>query len=131
MNADQRKALQESIEHWRDNVEREARGEDLVTGYTPGFKGKITKISYIGLVVTADNDADATINMEIGTTNLTGGVITLSDANAAVKGGVVDGTAITGANSFSATDTISIEAAVTNAFTDGSGMLVITMEQTD
>ena len=33
MNANQRMALQESIEHWRDNVEREARGEEILTGW--------------------------------------------------------------------------------------------------
>jgi hypothetical protein len=32
MNEDQRKALQASIEHWRENVERHARGEDMKTG---------------------------------------------------------------------------------------------------
>jgi hypothetical protein len=32
MNEDQRNALQASIEHWRENVERHARGEELEIG---------------------------------------------------------------------------------------------------
>lgn len=32
LNEEQRKALQESIEHWRDNVERHARGESMNLG---------------------------------------------------------------------------------------------------
>lgn len=32
MNVDQRIALQESIEHWRENVARHARGEEMEVG---------------------------------------------------------------------------------------------------
>jgi hypothetical protein len=32
MNEDQRKALQTSIEHWRENVERHAKGAAMLTG---------------------------------------------------------------------------------------------------
>jgi len=32
MNVDQRIALQESIEHWRENVARHARGEEMEIG---------------------------------------------------------------------------------------------------
>ena len=32
MNEDQRKALQASIKHWRENVERHAKGEEMKTG---------------------------------------------------------------------------------------------------
>jgi hypothetical protein len=32
MNEDQREALQASIEHWRENVERHAKGEEMEIG---------------------------------------------------------------------------------------------------
>ena len=101
---------------------------DLLTTYTPSFAGTITKISAAVVTVTTDIDADATINLEIGTTNLTGGVVTLSDVNMATLGTVVDGTAITANNTFTGTDTISIETTVTNAFSDGEIVLFVVIE---
>jgi hypothetical protein len=49
MNEDQRKALQASIEHWRENVERHAKGEEMETGgeycaccaYSDSLKGEL------------------------------------------------------------------------------------------
>ena len=49
MNEDQRKALQASIEHWRENVERYAKGEEMETGgeycacctYSDSLKGEV------------------------------------------------------------------------------------------
>lgn len=101
---------------------------DVLTNYTPGFAGTITKFSAAVITGTTDVDADATFNLEIGTTNVTGGVITISDANVTTKGAVVDGTAITAANVFTGTDTISIETVVTNAFSDGVLELMIVIE---
>lgn len=101
---------------------------DILTTYTPGFAGTITKVSAAVVTATTDIDADATINLEIGTTNLTGGVVTLSDANVTPKGAVIDGTAVTAANVFTAVDTISIEAVVTNAFSDGAIMVLVVIE---
>jgi hypothetical protein len=101
---------------------------DIVTTYTPGFAGTIVKISAVVTVATTDVDADATINMEIGTTNLTGGVVTLADSTVTPRGAVIDGTAITAANVFTAVDTISVEAVVTNAFTDGEITLLIVIQ---
>jgi len=101
---------------------------DVLTTYTPGFAGTIVKVSAAVIEPTTDVDADATINLEIGTTNLTGGVVTLSDANMTPLGTVVDGTAITAANVFTASDTISIETVVTNAFSDGEILLIIVIQ---
>jgi hypothetical protein len=97
---------------------------DVVTSYTPGFAGTILKISAVVITVTTDVDADLTFNLEIGSTNLTGGVVTLDDSITTL-GEVIDGTSITGGNVFTNTDTISIEANVTNAFSDGEVVLLI------
>ena len=99
---------------------------DVLTNFTPGFKGRILDIDFqVHAAVTTGSKA-ATLNMEIGTTNLTGGSVALTSANCTPAGVQVAGTAITGANSFTATDTISIEAASVTAFAEGSGWLMVT-----
>ena len=106
---------------------------DVVTTFTPGFAGSIKKISFVVTDPATTADKAATLNMEIGTTNLTGGVITLSSAaggNALTLGKVVDGTAITANNAFKDNDTISVEAASVTAFADGEGALLIVLGHT-
>lgn len=105
---------------------------DLVTGYVPGFAGSILSIAVMVTTATTDADADATINAEIGSTNVTGGVVTLADtagggAAATPEGKVISGTAITAANAFDDNDAISIEYVVTSAFSDGAGLIVLTL----
>lgn len=100
---------------------------DVLTTFTPGFAGNIQKISFaVGVPVTTAGDG-TTLNIEIGTTNLTGGVVTLTSANCTPLGAVIDGTAITAANSFGDSDTISIEASSTTAFAEGDGYLLIVL----
>jgi len=104
---------------------------DIVTTYTPGFAGVIEKVSFVVTDPATTADKAATLNLEIGTTNLTGGVITLSSAaggNALTLGKVVDGTAITAANVFGAADTISVEASSVTAFAEGEGALLIVIK---
>ena len=104
---------------------------DLVTTYTPGYKFKLLSFDYItGDPVTTASKA-STINLEIGTTDVTGGVISLASASMTPLGAVVAGSAITAANTGSATDTISIEAASTTTFVEGDGMFVITIQNMD
>lgn len=104
---------------------------DLVTTYTPGYKFKILAFDYItGDPVTTAAKA-STINLEIGTTNVTGGVISLASASMTPIGAEVAGTAITAANTGSASDTISIEASSTTTFVEGDGMFVITIQNMD
>ena len=100
---------------------------DLLTTITPGFAGKI--IGFSAAVTAAATTAAklSTLNIEIGTTNLTGGSLALTSANMTPLGAVVEATAITAANVFTATDTISIEAASTTAFVEGSIVLTILM----
>lgn len=97
---------------------------DVVTTYTPGFAGTIEKISAVVTSVTTDVDADLTFNIEIGEVDVTGGVVTLADTITTL-GEVIDGTDITDTNTFGSTDSISIEATVTNAFSDGEVCLLI------
>lgn len=112
------------------NLAQLADGEVLTT-FTPGFKGKILALDFLVEVAVTTASKLSSLNMEIGTTNLTGGVVALTSANCTPKGVEVAGTAVTAANAFSATDTISIEAASTTAFSEGSGWLLVSMQNMD
>lgn len=102
---------------------------DLVTTWTPGFAGTIEKLEFIVYAPVTTGSKASTLNLEIGTTNTTGGSLALTSAACTPKGKVVAASAITAANVFTATDTISVEAASTTTFIEGDGVLVITLSQ--
>lgn len=107
-------------------------GDDIITEFTPAFNGYIEKVSFVTEVVTTDTDGDATITFEIDTTDVTGGVITLTDTGTAATspdtvGKVIDGTAITDTNEFTDSQSISAYINITNAFDDGEGYLLVVL----
>lgn len=100
---------------------------DFLTTFTPGFAGSILSIAYcVGTPVTTASKL-STINLEIGTTDVTGGVISLTSAAMTPLGAVIAGTAITANNTFTDSDTISIEASSTTTFTEGDGYFLIVL----
>lgn len=102
---------------------------DIITTFVPGFNGKISKIYAVCTKAVTTGSKASTLNAEIGTTNTTGGVLSLTSANLTPIGAVVAATAITAANVFSATDTVSIEASSTTAFVEGQITLVVQCEE--
>jgi hypothetical protein len=98
---------------------------DLITEWCPGFAG--TLISFDCIVEKAATTAAkaSTLNLEVGTTDVTGGVVGLTSANCTPKGARVAGSAITANNAFGASDVISIEASSTTAFSEGSVWMVV------
>ena len=98
---------------------------DFLTNWTPGFAGTIIKFAAAVTVAVSTGAKAASMNLEIGTTNLTGGVISLTGTYAV--GAVVASSAITAANTFTDTDTISIEASAVTTFIEGSGVFLITL----
>jgi hypothetical protein len=103
---------------------------DVVTEWTPGFAGKILGFDFITTVVASTAAKAATLNLEIGTTNVTGGLIALTTAGCDTLGKVVAGSAITGTNTFTAADTISIEGSLVTAFSQGEGVLLLRVTPT-
>jgi hypothetical protein len=99
---------------------------DIVTTWTPGFAGTIEKWCYVTNVPASTANKLSTLNLEIGTVNVTGGALALTTAGIDALGKIVAGAAITAANVFTATDTISVEAATTTTFVEGSGSLIVT-----
>jgi hypothetical protein len=109
----------------------EITAADVLTTYTPGFPGKIVSLDFhVHDPVTTAAKA-ASLNAEIGTTNLTGGVVALTSANCTPTGAEVNGTAVTANNVFTNTDTISIEGSSVTAFAEGSGWLILGLQNTD
>lgn len=100
---------------------------DVVTNITPGFHGRLKDWEFIVTQPVTTAAKAATLNVEIGTTDATGGTIALTSANCTPLGAkVAKGSAFTAGNSFKATDTLSIEAASVTAFAEGAGVLRLT-----
>lgn len=103
--------------------------QDVVTGYVLPFGGSIINTQFFVNAPGTGTTKAATLNLEIGTTNVTGGEVALTTDNTATMGARLAGTAITAANTFAAGDTLSVEAASVTAFTGGSGTLFVTLVQ--
>ena len=100
---------------------------DIATAFIPGFAGTILSAQFMVTDPATTASKLSTLNLEIGDTNVTGGVIALTSAKCTPLGKVTAGTAITAENVFTATDTISVEASSTTAFVEGEGVLMITL----
>lgn len=105
---------------------------DLVTAFTPGYKFKILGLSFATTTVSTGDGASQVLNLEIGTTNLTGGALTLTLAGTDTLGELTAATAVTAANTGAADATISVEVAASGTvFTAGSGVLLVTIQNMD
>lgn len=101
---------------------------DVLTTFTPGFAGKIVGFDFAVTDKVTTAAKTSTLNLEIGTTNLTGGALALTSANCGTLGAVVSASAITGGNTFTSSDTISIEASSTTAFAEGQGVAIVKIQ---
>ncbi len=105
---------------------------DLLTTYVPGYAFRLVAFDFVTTVVGAGAGASQTFNLEIGTTNVTGGSLNVTLASTAAIGQLTSGTAITAANLGSVADSISIEmAAGGTVFSSGAGYFVIKMQNFD
>jgi hypothetical protein len=103
---------------------------DLDTTWTPGFWGRILGFEARAVVVASTGGKTTTLNAEIGTTNVTGGTLELTTAGLATIGARMASAAIpTAANVFGPTDTVSVEAASTTAFSEGSAEIALKYAQ--
>lgn len=113
------------------NLASIAGNGDLLTNYTPGYKFKILSVDFRVCKAVTTGSKAATLNLEIGTTDLTGGVVALTSANCTPAGAAVAGSAVTAANTGSSSDTISIEASSVTAFVEGDGWLLVKIQNMD
>lgn len=105
---------------------------DLVTNYVPGYAFELLSLEFITTTIGTGTSASQVLNLEIGTTNVTGGVLTLLLADTNTLGKKTAATAITAANTGTATDTLSVEvAAGGTVFTAGAGILLVKLRNLD
>lgn len=103
---------------------------DIVTDFTPGFTGRVVGLEFVVDTKVTTAAKTLNLNVEIGSTDVTGGVLALTSANTATSGVVITSSAVTGTNTFTATDKISVEASNVSQFSEGDGMLYIVLENT-
>ncbi|SEG64931.1 hypothetical protein [Bosea lathyri] len=103
---------------------------DVVTDFSPGIAGVIEDFTFTVTTPVTTAAKLASLNLEIGTTNVTGGVIALTSANSTPLGKVLKATAITGANVLTRTSVLSVEAASVTAFAEGQGVVTVKIRPT-
>lgn len=104
---------------------------DLLTAYPLLYKFKILSVSF-GVEKAATTAAKlATLTPKISGVAVTGGVLSLTSANMTPQGVVVAGTAVTAANTGASGATISITGSAVTAFIEGSGWVLITVQNMD
>lgn len=104
---------------------------DVLTAFTPGYKFKILATTFAVTVPATTADKLATLNLEIGTTNVTGGEVALTSANCTPLGALVAGATVTAENTGAANATISVESSAVTAFVEGAGVLYIRIQNMD
>lgn len=105
---------------------------DLITNYVPGYAFELLSLEFVTTTIGAGASASQVLNLEIGTTNVTGGVLTLLLADTDTLGEKVAATAITAANVGTAADTLSVEVAASGTvFTAGAGILLLKLRNLD
>lgn len=105
---------------------------DLLTNYVVGYGFKILSVSFVTTTIGAGAGGSQVLNLEIGTTNVTGGVTTITLAGTDTLGELTAGTAVTAANVGTPTDTLSVEvAAGGTVFTAGAGILLVKIQNLD
>lgn len=82
---------------------------DIMTGFVMPFHGKFISLHGIVLEAFTGSGGTATINLEIGGTNVTGGTLVVSTAAGGTVGAKLDAAAITAANVFHEGDVIDLE----------------------
>lgn len=99
----------------------------IAARFTPGYAGRIKKIqSFVIDPVTTAAKA-ATLTPAIATVATTGGALALTSANSTPLGAAVDGTAITAANEFTASQEITLVASGVTAFVEGQVEVLLTL----
>lgn len=104
--------------------------QDIVTDYTLGFIGTIMAVDVVANVPASTGAKAFNVVLDIGSTPTTGGVVALTTAGLDAMGKVVVGSAITGANTFTAINTLTVRAASVTAFAEGSATILIHIKPT-
>lgn len=93
--------------------------------FTPGVAGRILSVQFMVTTAVTTGSKAATLQTKIATVATTGGAVSLTSANCTPIGAEVDGSAITGANTFTAAQQISVDVSAVTAFVEGAGQIVV------
>lgn len=93
--------------------------------FTPGVAGRIKSVQFMVTTAVTTGAKAATLTPKIATVACTGGVVSLTSANCTPIGAEVDGTAITGANTFTSSQQISIDVSAVTTFVEGAGVIYV------
>lgn len=97
---------------------------DLITSMVLPFHGKIVSLHCAAVEALVGSGGTTTLNLEIGTTDLTGGALVASTAALGTVGTIANASAITANNEFNTGDAISLEASSTGG-TQTSGVITV------
>jgi hypothetical protein len=101
---------------------------NIVTAFPPGHRFKILGVYATSIVAPTTASKLATVTTYIGSTAVTGGVLSLTTAALATKGAVLAGSAVTANNIGSATDTITLTGSAVTAFVEGSATITLRIQ---
>lgn len=104
--------------------------QDVVTDFRPGFDGTIEDVSFVVNKPVTTGSKLATLTAAIGGVSTTGGAVALTSAGATPMGKVIQGSALTAANTFTRDSKMSIKATSVTAFAEGSGTLMVRCRRT-
>lgn len=104
---------------------------DVMTDLVINHAFKIIDLDFVVTTKVTTASKATTLNLAIGSTDLTGGAVALTSDNCTPIGAVIAGTAITANNTGAAGDKLSIKASSTTAFSEGEGVLRITIQNLD
>lgn len=102
---------------------------DMLTDWTPGFVGEIVGLFANTNVAASTASKAADLNVDVGATPTTGGVLGLTTAGLDTIGKVVTSTAITAGGIFTAANTLSVIADNTVAFGEGEATISMILDQ--
>jgi hypothetical protein len=108
-----------------------AANGDLITNLLPGYNGKILGLDWIADKPVTTGAKLATFTPKINATGTTGGAVAITSANSTPQGVKVVGSTVTALNTFLPTDTVGIVASGVTQFTEGTGWLVLKVQNMD
>jgi hypothetical protein len=96
---------------------------DIITEIQPGIEGELEYAELVVTTAVTTAAKAATLNFEIGTTNVAGMTLAVTSANATPKGKALAFDLPTGDNTLTRASKLSVEAASVTAFSEGNAFL--------
>lgn len=103
---------------------------DVITEFYPGVDGVLEYAEFVTTIAVTTGSKLATLNFEIGTTDVTGMTLGLTSATVTPKGTVLGFGLPTAGNTLTRASKVSVEASAVTAFVEGEGYLNVYVRHT-